>query len=57
MTDEELEQINWRAARVAIIVETRSIWMQPHQLGLTVDATEILVFPEDDSCGFSSDSE
>ena len=40
---------------MAVIVEVRSVWLQPHQMGLTVDATEIMVHPEDDSCGFDTD--
>ena len=58
MTQEELDQVSWKFARAAVIVEIRSIWVQPHQLGLTVDATEVLVHKEDDTCGFGdSDSE
>jgi len=41
-----------------VAVEIRSIWAQPRQLGLTVDATEVLVHQEDGTCGFGdSDSE
>ena len=29
--------------------------LQPHQLGLTVDAAEVMVHPEDDTSGFDSD--
>ena len=57
LTDTELEKVNWKYARVSVIVEIRNIWMQPHQLGATVDACEVLVHPEDDQCGFDSDSE
>jgi len=58
LTWEEADELDWKISKVAVIAEIRSIWMQPHQLGLTVDATEILIFPEDDACGFSeSDSE
>ena len=58
MTKEELDKVSWKFVRAAVIVEIRSIWVQPHQLGLTVDATEVLVHKEDDACGFGdSDSE
>ena len=55
LTEEELEKVNWKYARVAVIVEIRSVWLQPHQLGLTVDASEVMVHPEDESCGFDSE--
>ena len=58
MSEEDLEKVNWKYARVAVIVEIRNIWQQPHQLGATVDATEVLVHTEDETCGFeTSDSE
>ena len=55
MSDEDLEKVNWKSARCAVIVEIRSIWLQPHQLGLTVDATEVLIHKEDDTSGFDSE--
>ena len=55
MTEEDLEKVNWKYARVAVIVEIRSVWFQPHQLGLTVDATEVMVHLEDDTSGFDSE--
>ena len=55
MTEEDLEKVNWKYARVAAIVEIRSVWFQPHQLGLTVDATEVMVHLEDDTSGFDSE--
>ena len=38
-----------------MIVEIRSIWLQPHQLGLTVGATEVLIHKDDDTTGFDSE--
>ena len=55
MTQEELDKVSWKFARAAVIVETRSIWVQPHQLGLTVDATEVLIHKDDDTSGFDSE--
>ena len=55
MTDEDLEKVNWKYARVAAIVEIRSVWFQPHQLGFTCDATEVLVHLDDDTSGFDSE--
>ena len=55
MSDEELEKVNWKSARVAMIVEIRSVWLQQHQLGLTITATEVLIHPDDDTSGFDSE--
>ena len=40
-----------------LVAEARSIWLQPSQMGVTIDATDIQVFPEDQSDPFSDGSE
>ncbi len=48
-----IADVDWRSCRVQVVAETRSIWLQPPQMGMTVDATDVQVSSEDDSGPFS----
>ena len=38
-------------------MRARSVWLQPKMYGVSLEARDILVFPEDDSDPFPSDEE
>ena len=44
-----IEDINWKSATVWMVVEARSIWIQPRMYGVTLEAREIYVFGETES--------
>ena len=52
-----IEDVDWRACRVQMIAEARSIWLQPTMMGNTVDTKDIQVFAEDESDPFTDGSE
>ena len=33
-----------------MVCEARSIWLQPKMYGVSIEARDIIVYPEDDSC-------
>ncbi len=52
-----VDNVDWATARVAVICECRNIWLQTKMFGITIDARDIYVYPEDNSCPFTSASE
>ena len=43
-----VEEINWTSARVSMICEARSVWLQPRMYGVSIEARQIWVWPGDE---------
>ena len=43
-----VEEINWTSARVSMICEARSVWLQPKMYGVSIEARQIWVWPGDE---------
>ena len=50
-----MDRVDWSTARVAVLCEARNLWLQARLYGVTVDARDIYIYPEDNTCPFSSD--
>ena len=50
-----MDSVDWSNARVAVLCEARNLWLQARLYGITVDARDIYIYPEDNTCPFSSD--
>ena len=42
------DEINWTSARVSMICEARSVWVQPKMYGVSIEARQIWVWPGDE---------
>ena len=51
------DDVDWSNARAQVLVECRSLWIQPKMYGVSIEARDILIYPEDDTCPFSDDDE
>ena len=45
-----VEEVDWTTAKVNMVCEARSVWLQPRMYGVSIEARDIIVYPEDDSC-------
>ena len=44
------EDVPWTNARVAMVCEARSLWVQPKMHGVSIEARDIMVYPEYNHC-------
>ena len=53
------EDVPWTNARVAMVCEARSLWVQPKMHGVSIEARQIWVWPgdEDEALPDESDDE
>ena len=52
-----VEEINWTSARVSMILEARSVWLQPRMYGVSIEARQIWVWPGDEDEELPSEDE
>ena len=45
-----VDEVDWGSAKVNMVCEARGLWVQPRMYGVSIEARDIIVYPEDDSC-------